>query len=56
MKALWFMSAAMLIAAPGLAEEDKKPLKSGLQPGENAGAYNVLDLTGPNKGKKLCYR
>lgn len=55
MKILWCMSAAILIAAPALSGE-KKPLKSGLQPGAKAGAFNVLDCTGPNKGKKLCYR
>lgn len=31
-------------------------LTSGLQVGESAGAYNVKDITGPNKGKSLCYR
>ena len=31
-------------------------LKSGLQVGQSAGAYNVKDVTGPNKGKSLCYR
>jgi hypothetical protein len=30
--------------------------KSGLQPGERPGAYQVLDATGPSEGKKLCYR
>ena len=31
-------------------------LKSGLQIGDSAGAFNVKDITGPNKGKSLCYR
>jgi len=31
-------------------------LKSGLQVGDSAGAFNVKDVTGPNKGKSLCYR
>lgn len=31
-------------------------IKSGLQVGEHAGAYNVKDITGPNAGKSLCYR
>jgi len=31
-------------------------VKSGLQPGEAASAYNVKDVTGPNKGRSLCYR
>jgi hypothetical protein len=31
-------------------------LKSGLQPGDPAGAFNVRDITGPRKGTSLCYR
>lgn len=31
-------------------------LQSGLQVGERAGAFNVKDITGPAKGKSLCYR
>lgn len=31
-------------------------VKSGLGAGERVGAYNVLDVTGPNAGKELCYR
>ena len=31
-------------------------LASGLKVGESAGAFNVKDITGPNKGKSLCYR
>ncbi len=30
--------------------------KSGLQVGEAAPAFDVQDITGPNKGKTLCYR
>ena len=43
---------AALISAPTMGEE----LKSGLQVGDSAGAFNVKDCTGPNKGKSLCYR
>ena len=43
---------AALISAPTMAEE----VKSGLQVGDSAGAFNVKDCTGPNKGKSLCYR
>lgn len=35
---------------------DAPGLKSGLQVGEKAGAFNVQDITGPNKGTSLCYR
>jgi hypothetical protein len=31
-------------------------LQSGLQVGDHAGPFNVKDITGPNKGKSLCYR
>ncbi len=31
-------------------------LKSGLEVGQPAGAYQVKDCTGPSKGKSLCYR
>ena len=31
-------------------------VKSGLQRGDSAGAFNVKDVTGPNKGRSLCYR
>jgi ABC-type methionine transport system permease subunit len=41
-----------LISATAMAGD----LKSGLQVGESAGAYNVKDCTGPAQGKTLCYR
>ena len=31
-------------------------VESGLKVGDAAGAFNVDDITGPNKGKTLCYR
>jgi len=31
-------------------------VQSGLKPGELVNAFNVDDITGPNKGKTLCYR
>lgn len=55
MRTFWLTSAALLVAASMLPADQGKQ-KSGLQPGDKAGAYNVLDCTGPNKGKKLCYR
>jgi hypothetical protein len=32
------------------------PVQSGLKVGEAVNAFNVDDITGPNKGKTLCYR
>jgi hypothetical protein len=40
------------ISAVALAAD----VKSGLQVGEQAGAYNVKDCTGPSAGTSLCYR
>ncbi|MGO9917160.1 MAG: hypothetical protein ACLQIB_20985 [Isosphaeraceae bacterium] len=31
-------------------------VQSGLKPGESVNAFNVDDVTGPNKGTTLCYR
>jgi hypothetical protein len=44
--------AALAVGAVAVAAE----IKSGLQVGDSAGAYNVKDCTGPNAGKSLCYR
>ena len=44
----------LLFAATAMTADAKT--KSGLQPGDNVGAFNVLDVTGPNKDKKVCYR
>lgn len=44
-----------LLCVLGLATAADE-IKSGLQPGESAPAFNVRDITGPNQGKTLCYR
>jgi hypothetical protein len=31
-------------------------VQSGLKPGDTVTPFNVDDITGPNKGKTLCYR
>ena len=31
-------------------------VQSGLKPGESVNPFDVEDITGPNKGKTLCYR
>jgi len=44
----------MLIASAGLMAEE---IKSGLSKGTQVPAFNVKDITGPNKdGDELCYR
>ena len=55
MRGLLVASAVLMFTAGGLMAGEKA-LKSGLQPGDSAGAFNVLDITGPKKGTKLCYR
>ena len=47
-------SIALAVAVSGVVVA--ADLQSGLQVGEHAGAFNVKDITGPNKGKSLCYR
>ncbi len=46
------LAALVSLASAGAA--DKAP-KSGLQPGESTTPFQVRDITGPNKGKSLCY-
>ena len=53
MKRLLVCSAALLMATSVIAAAE---LESGLKVGDHAGAFNVQDITGPNKGKSLCYR
>ena len=48
------LSAAAMLGV--MASSAVAGVKSGLQEGDRAGAFNVRDITGPNKGKSLCYR
>lgn len=54
MRSLLMPSVALLIATAGVVGAAE--VKSGLEPGARAGAYNVTDITGPNSGKSLCYK
>lgn len=47
------VAAASLLAVSAMAA---KPATSGLKPGESVGAFDVVDVSGPSKGKQLCYR
>jgi hypothetical protein len=47
--------AILLLAGLSVAFAGDKA-KSGLPVGEKVPAFNVRDITGPNKGKTLCYR
>lgn len=54
MHRLWMTSMAVAVASCGVVVA--ADLQSGLQVGADAGPFNVKDITGPNKGKSLCYR
>jgi len=53
--ALLAFSLTALAGMAGLSAADDKGLKSGLQPGEKTTPFQTRDITGPNKGKSLCY-
>ena len=60
MRIRWLGSVSLLAVAAGaagyaLAGDGNNELKSGLQPGEAPSAFQCRDITGPNKGKSLCY-
>lgn len=46
----------LIAAASMLAVSAFAGVESGLKPGTQPGAFQVVDVTGPNKGKELCYR
>lgn len=48
------LSAALVLGAG--ASMAVAGVKSGLQVGDRAGAFNVRDITGPSAGESLCYR
>jgi hypothetical protein len=51
------MKLGLTIAAVGLlASAAFAALESGLKPGATPGAFQVVDVSGPNKGQQLCYR
>jgi hypothetical protein len=56
---MWFavglpvVAASMVLVGVSFAGD---AVKSGLKPGESVNPFQVDDITGPNKGKTLCYR
>ena len=47
----------MIVAAASmLAVAAYAAIESGLKPGAAPGPFQVVDVTGPNKGRELCYR
>ena len=55
MKRFAVLTSAVALMISGLSASAAE-LQSGLQPGDSPGAFNVQDVTGPSKGKSLCYR
>ena len=54
-KSIWLaLPAAALLGFMALGAAEKA-LKSGLQPGDKTSAFQTRDITGPSKGKSLCY-
>ncbi len=52
------MKLGLTIAALGLlatAAVGADKIESGLKPGDRTSAFQVVDVTGPNKPKQLCY-
>jgi hypothetical protein len=54
MHRLWIPAVVAVATMTGIAVA--ADLQSGLQRGASAGAFDVKDITGPNKGRSLCYR
>ena len=51
MKRLGLAIAALGMAVSALAADT---VESGLKPGQGTQAFQVVDVTGPDKGKQLC--
>ena len=50
------ISAVVLSIVMVGASRAGDPVRSGLKPGETVNPFDVDDITGPNKGRTLCYR
>ena len=52
MKSIGLTIAALGLLAVSAFAADK--VESGLKPGERMSAFDVVDISGPDKGKQLC--
>lgn len=52
----WVMSISAIVATGKFSGATAADIQSGVQVGDFASPFDVLDITGPNKGKTLCYR
>jgi hypothetical protein len=53
--ALGALALAGFLAIPTLLAQNEKSLSSGFQVGEGTPPFDIVDVSGPNKGKQLCY-
>ena len=49
------LALPIVASATGEDKKAEKPLKSGLQVGEIIGTFDVEDVTGPARGREICY-
>jgi hypothetical protein len=52
-KGISSMVVSIIVVGTSLAGD---AVPSGLKPGESVSPFDVEDVTGPNKGRTLCYR
>lgn len=55
MRRLHLAAAALVMSASAIAAPAVFAGDTGLKKGDKASAFDVQDITGPNKGKTLCY-
>jgi hypothetical protein len=55
MMAFGALALMTALAVPALIAGPQKAVTSGFQVGERTPAFDVVDVSGPNKGKQLCY-
>lgn len=53
--ALGALILSATLATPLLFADAEKSMASGFQVGERTPPFDVVDVSGPNKGKQLCY-
>ncbi len=54
MKRAWII-AVSVVALGVMPSLERAQNRAGFQVGDTTPAFDVVDVTGPNKGKKLCY-
>ncbi len=52
---VWFAAGALCAASCVLAAEKDSVFRSGLYPGDRLASFKCRGVTGPEKGKPLCY-